>query len=327
MQALPSSFNDKTQPWQKVIAGILMAGVVLGILYGSSLIINATFPSITEALKNIWVLLGYGIPLTFLGLYIYQNPWAIWNVFKTISWNITKVFIRMDPLSMMDRCVEYIRKRRKNLGYSIEDVTGARIKLDREVTVYEEKITTNLGLAAAAKKQNKLAEAGTFMVKVKTDEAIRNKLVPLQHRAIAALKLMGAVAENWDTQIEQLTYQIAGKRAESAIINETYKGLKSAEDFINSDNEQARLLGQSIIELENQVTAKMGYMEEFERKSKAIISNMSIAKQADMDAGLAELEEYMRGDTLMLPDFSQTPTVDAQYETVSSGKRKFSLES
>jgi hypothetical protein len=140
-------------------------------------------------------------------------------------------------------------------------------------------------------------------------------LEPMQQRADKSLKFLNSLAENWKFGIEKLEYQIAGKRAEYEIIKETTKGLKSAEDFINSDNEAAKLYGMSVKALEESVTQQIGYIDEFEKKSKGIMDNIAIEKQSIKDEGLAVLEEYMNNDNLKL-DFSSQAIQDISYETI-----------
>lgn len=319
MPQLPNSLTDKTTGWQKGLAVALMAGTAwLGILA-----INALAPTILLAMQNIVYLTIGAVVIGLPALYCITNPLVVWGFFKTLSWNFTKFLIKMDPLSVMDRYVEYLGKKLNGLGEAIETLTGKRDKLERKIDDLNDSVEKNNRFGKAALEQGKKAEAGTYGIKIQTDRSTLNLLMPLKQRADKNLELMQQLSENWATSIEQLKYQIAGKRAEYEIIKETYKGLKTAEDFVNSDSDAAKLYGQGVLELENQVTQKMGYIEEFERKSKSLMSNISIEKQANMDAGLTELQDYMQNGQLMLPDFSAA--IPGAKVAVLTGKSKFGL--
>lgn len=318
---LPASLKDKTTGWQKVVAFGLMAGVG----YLGFVILAAMLPTLIAAAESLVLLVGMAIVFGLPALYMITNPLVVWGFFKTLAWNFTKFMIKMDPLSVMDRYVEYLRKKLKGLGVAIEILTGKRDKLSRKIDDLNVTITENVKFGKAAQSQGQNAAAGTYGIKIQTDRSTLNLLTPLLARANKNLDLMQRLAENWGVSIEQLTYQIQGKRAEYEIISETFKGLKTAEDFINSDNDAAKLYGQSVIELENQVTQRMGYIEEFERKSKGLMTNISIEKQANMDAGLAELQSYMEGGQLMLPDFSQNIQLPAAKEYATVPGSKFGL--
>jgi phage shock protein A len=299
MEVLPSSLKDKTTGWQKGLAIAMM----LGIVYVGAVTVNYFAPTILLAMQNIVYLTIGGIVIGLPALYCITNPLVVWGFFKTLSWKLTSFLIKMDPLSVMDRYVEYLQNKLAGLGEAITVLTGKRDKLDRKIEDLNKSIQENNRYGKAALEAGRNSEASVYGVKIQTDKSTLNLLTPLKQRADKNLELMQKLEENWATSIEQLKYQIQGKRAEYEIIKETFKGLKTAEDFINSDNDAAKLYGQSVLELENQVTQKMGYIEEFERKSKGIMSNIAIEKQANMDAGLAELQQYMQTTNLMLPDF------------------------
>lgn len=78
----------------------------------------------------------------------------------------------------------------------------------------------------------------------------------------------------------------------------------------------ARIYGQSLKALEESVTQKIGYIEEFERRSKGLMSSINIEKKAIQDEGLKELEKYMKDGNLVLPDFSKLADGDLAYEMV-----------
>lgn len=304
MQTLPAS--DKTNGFQKILAFLLLIGVV----WGAVKVINPFFADLVELMKNIWWLIGLGTPLVLLTMYIVTNPLVIWGFFKTISWNLTKWLIKMDPLSVMDRYVEYLSKKLKGLMATIEILKGKQKKLDRRMEELSANINTNIKFGKAAMQiKNNEGEVSLYGTKVAGDKETLKLLQPLKVRIDKSLTFMTALADNWKFGIQKLEYQIQRKRDEYEIIKETAGGLKSAEEFINSDSQAGRLYGESLKALEESVTQKMGYIEEFERKSKDIMSAITIEKKVMQDEGLAEIESYMGNNDLFLPDFSNTSNV------------------
>lgn len=304
MANLQSSINDKTNGFQKVIAFGLLAAVGYGVVK----LLNNVLPSINELLSNIWTLLMYGVPLAIIVLYVASNPMFIWGLFKTLSYKLTAFLVKMDPLSVMDRYVEYLRKKLTSLGETITVLRGKKNKLDREIATREANIRENTKLGKASIKVGDNKQAGLYGIKIQSDQSTVDNLKPLQIRAQKSLDFMVELEENWGYAIEKLEYQIAGKRSEYEIIKETTKGLKTADDLINSDNEAARLYGMSVKALEEQVTQQLGYIDEFERKSKDVMSSMKIEKQSNQDEGLAIIEEYMKDDKVKL-DFSGAESI------------------
>jgi phage shock protein A len=314
MEALPSSLRDKTNGAQKFLAIVIMGAV----LYGIAKVLNHVLPTFTELIKNIWLLLAYGVPLAIILLYVISNPLLIWGFFKTLSWKLTSFLVKMDPLSVMDRYVEYLKKKWAGLNDSITVLVGKKRKLERKIADLTSRMKENAQLGAAAMKTNNSAAASMYGTKVATDQGTLKMLTPMEARMDKSLDFMTKLSDNWKYGIEQLEFQIGAKREEYEIIKETTKGLKSAEDFINSDDEAAKLYGMSLKALEETVTQQIGYIDEFERKSKDIMAGIDIEKQARTDAGLQALEEFMKADapTLNINTSSIEPIAFTQVQPV-----------
>lgn len=307
MQQLPASLKDKTNPVQKLLAlGLLGLAV-----YWAAKGVNAIAPTLIEACENVLIAVPLLAITGFVLFFIFTQPMFIFGLFKTLVWKLTKFFIKMDPLSVMDRYVEYLVRKLTSLRGTITVLTGKKSKLERSISELNDKILKNQTEGKAAIKLGNTNAASSYGIKVQTDESTLKLLNPLLTRLLKNLGFLEALAENWEFGIEKLKYQIEGKRQEFEIIKETHKGLKSAEDFISSDSESAKLYGESIKQLEEQVTQKIGFIEDFEKRSKGIMDNISIEKQSIKDEGLLALEQSMN-QNLMLPDFSQVQVVSSQ---------------
>lgn len=326
MLNLPSS--DKTNGFQKIFAMILMAGTVFG---GVLLFNKYIAPHMIDFFSNVWKMTLIGGPLVLIALYVISNPLVIWGFFKTLSWKFTSFLIKMDPLSVMDRYADYLVKKLANLNDSIKIVQGKEEKLLRKINTLEDEVRKNLKLGKAAIETGKNSQASLYGTKVAGDKQSILILTPLHQRACRSLKFMTTLSENWKYGIEKLRYEIDRKRSEYEIIKEVARGLKSADDFINSDNEAVRLYGEGVKALEESLTQKIGYIEEFERISKPLMDGMEIEKKAANDEGLAELEKYMENGNLLLPDFSATTNLEYEMVPGSSAqlqpeKKKFNLK-
>src|ERR1041384_2316572 len=87
---------DLTNKNQKIFAGILVF-LVLGLLW-------YLLPPFIVILKNIWLAAILAVPLIF----VVCNPMLMWNIFKQLSWNLTKALIGQDKLGYMYRYHEYL---------------------------------------------------------------------------------------------------------------------------------------------------------------------------------------------------------------------------
>lgn len=277
-------------------------------------------PNVIWFLRNLWAIILMGTPLTLLALYVISNPIAVWGFFKTLSVKLTKFLVKMDPLSVMDRYIEWLDMKRQSLNGIITILRGKKIELERKVDKHNGIVKDAGSKGAAAikeKDQNAASIQGTRLSSSRNSLAI---YTPLLARLNKQLDFLCSLEENWKFSGQKLQIEVDNKREEYDTIKLVAKGMKTAEEFIGSDNEAVRLYGMGVKALEESVTQKMGYIEDFERRSKDIMSSISIEKRALQDDGLRELENYMNQGTLLLPtDFSAA----AVAQPVAAGKFVF----
>lgn len=318
---LPASLKDKTTGWQKFVAFGLMAGTG----YLGFVVLAAMLPTILLAAQSLFWLVVIAVCFGLPALYMVTNPLVVWGFFKSLAWNFTKFLIKMDPLSVMDRYVEYLQKKLKNMKGSVDTLRGKEEKLERELSALSDSYAKNLENGQAALKQGKSSAASTYGLYAKTDKDKLARMQPLLQRTKTSLKLMSDLEEAAGETILRLSYQIQSRRSEYELNKEVFKGLKSAEDFINSDSDAAKLYGQSIIELEEQTTQYIGYIDGFERRSKGLVENIAIEKQANIDAGLLELQQYMNAGQPMAIDLSRNIQLPGMSEIKVEAGKKFNF--
>jgi hypothetical protein len=310
---------DNTNGIQKVVAFILLAGLV----YGIAMVINAYLPTILEAMKNIYYLIFLGTPLVLLTLYIVFNPFVVWGFFKTLSWNLTKFLIKMDPLSVMDRYADMLENKRNNLEEVRIGLEGKRVKLERIIEDLKKDIADNLskGKAAIAQGENQIASlAGT---KVATDQESLNLYMPIYEKLQTNTQFLSELSDNWKYSIEKLRYTIDRKREEYTNLHDMAKALNQADEFTNGNTEASKVYNESIKQLESTTSDYIARIDDFEKNSKDILGNIRVERQAVQDQGLAEIEQYAKSGQLMLPDFSTMLTEKAgeTTNTPADGKK------
>lgn len=303
----------------------LRAGIPIGIGVACFMFWGVISSFLVHAMKNLALFLLMGIPTVGLILYVMLNPTAVWMGYKNICSWITKGFIKANPLGYMDRYVERLVTKKSNLDKVRTVVAGKKIKLERFIKTKQESMNESLRLGTAAMKQNEQGQASTYGTMAASDESSIKALAPLMQRTEKSVKFMDALSENWGYSIKKLQYQIENKRTEFEVIKETYGGLRQAEDFIKGDSEAAKIFRMSLQALEENVTQKLAYMDQFEKDSKDLMTGIKIEKQAMVDEGLSKLEQYMNDGKLTLPDYSSFNKVgdafDAQtipYEAVAN---------
>lgn len=259
---------------------------------------------VRRTVKDTADILWYGIPTAFVLLFLWHK-WAFVKMsYHALFGKIEKLFIKMDPLSYMDRYADLLDKKRQNLDLSIQRLQGKKAQMQRRITGLEENIRMNLKKGTAAKNDGQEKLAILCGTKVAGDKESIRLFTPLYTRIDKNLKMMTDLSENWKFSGETLRYEIERKRTEYEVIKEIVGGLRNAEDMINSNSEEARIYGLSLQALEEKASQGLGYIEDFDRRSKDVIDGISLDKQMLKDEGLKALEEYMQNGTLVMPDFT-----------------------
>jgi len=318
-----NSANGGT-PQEKIVRyGIPVALAGLGILFfnkiASTLI--SFFDNITSLVGSIWAAALVTIPLIFVVLYVLQNPDFIAMTYKNICRKITSFFIKMDFLSYLDRYVENLKEKRHNLQVTKTKIEGKKVKLERQITDLVKGIDENMRKAKAAKSVNKTEQASLFASMASSDNESVKLYQPIYDRMKKNLTFLEKLDENWGYSITKLEHEIKRKRTEYETIREMYKGLSDAELFASTDNEKARIFQESLLALEESVTQKIAFIDDFEKRSKGVMDGIDIEKQMMNDDGLKLLEEYEDNGGLFL----EVPSATGEVSILSSVPKESSF--
>ena len=298
--------NNSESPVQKVISWGILGALGMGAIY---IFNHYIAPNLIWFFENTLRIVLLGTIPVALALFVYFN-WQLckWTV-KTLARKIEAMIIKMDPLSVMDRYIEDAVSKYQNLLNIMNNVTGKLEKLRRVIAKLQSEADKHESLARAAQKQGKEQQAKTYAAQMVSTQNSVKSLLPLQTKFESIIKIMQTRADAYDNFIQTTKLDVENKRIEFEMYSEAADGLKSAEDFLGSDNEQLRLFGLSLKDLEEKTTQKYGYMVEFERRSAPIIEKLSIEKEAAGEEGLRQLEAMLKGELSFAPQERVTVNV------------------
>ena len=283
------------------LSKVFRVAIPAAIIYGGIKVFNMFAPTLIAFFTNMYYLLILGVPLAFLFIYIISNPMLIWMGYKSICDKITGFIIRQDPLSFMERYIDILQEKLKNLRKSKVFLEGKKIELTRKCEVLSENVTHYLKLAAAAREVNpNLAEHNAYLAN--SDKETFDTYKPILQRMEINLNFLDKLDENWGLSIEKLQHDVARKKEEYIELRDTAKALGEASQFVRGETEDSKIYQQSVIALEQKVTQKIAFIEDFEKKSKMTMDNMAIEKNMMASDGMKLLDAYMNNDTLLLPN-------------------------
>ena len=270
-------------------------------------------PFVLATLKNTFWILGYAA-IFGIGLLNYTTL-KLWYI--GFCKGIGNFFVNTDPISIMRGYLHTLKKKFDNLTEAKRVISGKRVEIER---IINEKATLHKELqekAIAAHDLGRMLDAESNSAKALEVEKSIKIYKPIYDRCIKVETFLNDLHENWRIRIDKLQFTIDLKIEEFNNLKKIYKGLKSSEDFLNSNSEEAQLFGQSLKALEEDVSYRIAYMEEFEKNASPIIQDMKLSKQIDQNQAIKNLEEMIKRKDLKLPDYTGNfVTVKKEVETI-----------
>lgn len=283
---------DLTNTNQKIFAGALLAALLFFLYWA--------LPPLVFILKNLWLTVLYGGGLVFLAL----NWLNIWNLFKQVSWGITKGMISGDKLGYMYRYHEYLVGKTTSLEKSIQNVSAMRLKLQRKVGDLNKTIEDNKKLHISYTKQNSPDTVlRTLQNRINVDTDLKDKYIP---RVVYTEKQENSLKElhdYWVSGAEDLKYTLDAKAEEYKLLKELNQATDSASAFLDKDNAEYKIYQESLKQIEDSVTQYAANIENFEKKVQPIIQGLAMNRETSEDMGLQLIEEYKAQQvSLKLPE-------------------------
>lgn len=274
---------DLTTTNQKIFAGILVVGALF--------LLNYLLPPLVVLFANLWLLALMAIPVIF----IVMNPMLVWNIFKQLSWHLTKWAISTDKLGYMYRYHEYLLGKIKSLNSNIESVSAIRIKLERKVGELNASLKENKQLAitheAKGSPQTVIRTIGNRVsIDTKQLEALLPRVVNVQNQENYLKELHDA----WVADSEDLKYTLDAKAEEYKLLKELSSATGNASEFLKGNSEEYKLYQESLNQIEESVTKYTANVENFERKVKPVLDSISMNRTVSEDEGLKLIEEFKK---------------------------------
>lgn len=274
---------DLTNQNQKIFAGILIVVVLMLFWY--------LLPPLITLFTNLWLLAILAIPVVF----VVMNPMLMWNLFKQISWTLTKRLISADKLGYMYRYYDYLLSKIESLNQSINNVTSMKIKLQRKIGELKERIDANKQSAIHYQKEDankyKLV-INSLATKIDIDTKQLETLLPRAVDVEKQEKYLKELSESMSSNAEQLKYTLDSKAEEYKLLKELAEASGTASEFLKGNSEEYKLYQESLSQIENSVTQYTATVENFERKVRPILDTMSADKSISEQNGLKMIEEF-----------------------------------
>lgn len=274
---------DLTSTNQKIFAGILVVGALF--------LLNYLLPPLVVLFANLWLLAAMAIPVVF----IVMNPMLVWNIFKQLSWMLTKWLVSKDKLGYMYRYHDYLLGKIEKLDKSIESIAAIRIKTQRKIADINSVVTNNKKQAVIFEEQGKPETVRrTLANKINIDSKqlaiLLPRVVSIEHQE----KYLKDLHAAWVSDAEDLKYTLDAKAEEYQLLKEMNSATGAAGEFLSTNSEEFKIYRESLNQIEESVSRYTANIENFERKAKPVLESISANREVSEQEGLNLIEEFKK---------------------------------
>jgi len=277
---------DLTDNNQKIFAGILIAATLIALYF--------LLPPLVFLFKNLWLLAIYSVPIIFIIL----NPMLVWNVYKQISWAMTKWLVASDKLGYMYRYHDYLLLKIGKLEENVKSVGAIKIRLQRKISELKETIDNDSRQVAnlqERKASDLVIRSAANRVKVATDQM--NSLLPKAVNVENQEKYLQQLYDAWSADAVDLKYVLDSKAEEFKLLKEINSATGNASEFLKGNSEEYKIYQESLNQIEQSVTQYTSNIENFERKVNPILESLNANRSVSEDAGLKLIEDWKQNNS------------------------------
>lgn len=306
MGTIPSAKDFKLPIFGKILRWAVPAALIWVLIK----LFNAAAPTLETFIDNIWMIgLKYGgTALLVIIVWLNWTTLNLWWLGKCKA--LSSWMIRMDPLSVMKGYLIKLSNKIRGMEQTILFLKGKKLYLEKLIQQKEGDASDFERLAKAAQKQGVNSSAvlnANKAIELRKSIAIYQ---PIYNRYDKSTTYLDELLENWKQSYESTKFTIDNKEEEFNTLKEMFKGLKSIDDLTKSDSPELQAFADSMKALNDDMTQRQAYLDDFEKRSGPILTDMRVKKQADNDDALKLLEELAKDDNLKLPNYQQfTPSM------------------
>lgn len=228
-------------------------------------------------------------------LYVVLDPKArnlVWYMYKSNMRWITSIFVNIDPIGILKSYVEDLRDNLGKMNKQIGRLRSQMHLLKEQIYNNSQQINTNLTQAQQAKEGN---QESIMVLKSRQAGRLKEsniKLEDLYRKMEILYKVLNKMYQSSEVMAEDITDQVKLKQQEREAIHASHSAMKSAMSVISGDKDQRALFDEALDAMADDVSSKVGEMEQFMELSENFMSSMDLQNGIFEEEGLKMLEKW-----------------------------------
>lgn len=220
--------------------------------------------------------------------------------YKSLMRGITKMFVQLDPIAIVETYIRDMRKNRENMNSQISNLRGQMRNLQGVIATNDKERETNLKLAQRAQEQGaselvtlKARKAGRLQTSNVTLQALYSKMELLY-------RVLDKMYATSDYLIQDIEDEVEVKKKERAALTAGSTAFRSAMSIIKGDPDKKYMFDQAMEFMVEDIGAKMGEMERFMEISSNFMNSVDLQNGIYEEEGIKQLEEWTKNGTSTL---------------------------
>lgn len=226
--------------------------------------------------------------------------------YKSLMRGITKMFVELDPIRIVEIYVDEMKKSLRDMNAQISNLKGQMRKLKDVIDKNNLEMQNNLKMASKAKETG---NTNVLILKSRKAGRLQESNVTLQNlytKLEVLYRVLSKMYENTGYIVEDLSDEVSVKKREYEAIRTGYSAFKSALKVINGDPDKKAVFEQAMEVMADRVGQQVGEIERFLDVSKSFMESIDLQNGVFEEDGLAMMEKWEKENSLILGEDKQT---------------------
>jgi phage shock protein A len=304
MPDTPSLEPTRPKSFWKRPEGVTGAIFLAAILGGVGYLLYVGLPVLIPLLGNVLYLSLILIAIAALE-YMVLDPKMrnlIWYMYKSVMRSITSLFVKIDPIGILESYVDDLRDNLRKMSKQIGAIRGQMRKLQTLMKENQREIDNSMQLASVAKKQGKDDQVLLATRKAARLQDSNEKYQKLLQRMEIMHRILDKMYKNSEILYEDTKDQVELKKQERKAIRSSHSAMRSAMNVISGDPDKREMFDAALEHIADDVANKVGEMERFMEMSSSFMDSIDLQQGVFEEQGLKMLEEWEQKSSLLLTE-------------------------
>ena len=220
--------------------------------------------------------------------------------YRSIMKSITKMFIELDPIKIVEIYVEEMKDNMRKMNQQLANLKAQMVKLKNIIDKNNADMQSNLKLASKAKESG---DKNIVILKSRKAGRLKESNMTLQNlyaKIEVLYRILNKTYEQTGFIVEDLADEVNVKKREYEAIKTGYSAFKSAMKIVNGDPDKRAMFEQAMEVMADRVGQQVGEIERFLEVSKTFMNSIDLQNGVFEEEGMEMLEKWEKESSLIL---------------------------